>query len=187
MSETPEEHINRAIPQWGMSEPPAVKQAREAQEREAIARNVESISRSMDAMLQQVYGVQVGDAARVQAEKERKEREARERRERAPQSRGISLEKSPETRERFTGKGVYDSEARRQAVARQQEAMGISRELRDIYRLGTLGQARPAWEAAQQQAKETQEKRLDAIGLERERQNREREGRGRDGMGRERS
>lgn len=187
MTETPDEQIRRAIPQWGMNESAAQKQEREAREQDSLARTLDSVTSNLDAVLQQQFGIKVGDAARAAAEKAEREREARERRERAPQSRGISLEKTQETRERFTGTGTYDSEARRQAVAKQQEAMGISKELRDIYRLGTLGQARPAWEATRQEARESQEKRLDAIGLEYERQRQQRESRGKDGMGRERS
>lgn len=119
MTDADDDKIRRNIPQWGMSETP---QQRAAKEKDAAAREaarMERFTRSLDATMEQYM---------------------RQFRPPAPKSQGVRLDKTPDVKARYTGP-LSPAQLHHEAIRAQLATMGVSKEHQDLRILMELGQA----------------------------------------------
>lgn len=127
MSNFDEEAFRRQFPStWGMSETPAQKAAREKEAAEKEAARVEKFLNSLDKDLEKHLGIP-----------------PRSEEQKARDGKGVSMEKSEQARQAYTGRVPYDSVARREAIAAHLESMGVSKELQEVRKILDLGNGAP--------------------------------------------
>lgn len=127
MSTFDEEAFRRQFPStWGMSETPAQKAAREKEAAEKEAARAEKFLNSLDKDLEKHLGI----PPRTEEQK-------------AKEGKGVSMEKSEQARQAYTGGIQYDSVARREAIADHLKNMGVEKELREIRNIMDLGNGAP--------------------------------------------